>query len=67
LVSLRALLPAVLSAKLGTRELAELTQWGTESRYPGDWDEPSAEVAIAMIDVAEIVVAAMADSAWLAD
>lgn len=67
LISLRALLPAVLSAKLGTRELAELTQWGTESRYPGDWDEPSAEAAAAMIDVAEIVVAAVAESAWLAD
>lgn len=28
-----------LSEKMDIGELAELTQWGTESRYPGDWDE----------------------------
>ena len=22
-------------------DLAELTQWGVESRYPGEWDEPT--------------------------
>jgi len=57
LVALRALLPATLSQKMDIRELAELTQWGTESRYPGDWDEPSAEDAAAMVDAAEGVVA----------
>ena len=56
LVALRALLPVALSEKMDMRQLAELTQWGTESRYPGDWDEPSAEVAAAMIDAAECVV-----------
>ncbi len=25
--------------------LAELTQWGVESRYPGEWDEPTTEDA----------------------
>jgi HEPN domain-containing protein len=60
LVALRALLPVALSEKMDMRQLAELTQWGTESRYPGDWDEPSAEVAAAMIDAAE-GVAAVAD------
>lgn len=57
LVALRALLPAALSEKMDISELAELTQWGTESRYPGDWDEPSAEEAAAMIDAAQGVVA----------
>lgn len=56
LVALRALLPAALSEKMDMGELAELTQWGTESRYPGDWDEPSAEEAAAMIEAAEGVV-----------
>lgn len=57
LVALRALLPTALSEKMDIHELAELTQWGTESRYPSDWDEPSAEQAAAMIDAAEGVVA----------
>ena len=26
-------------------DLAELTQWGVESRYPGEWDEPTEEDA----------------------
>ena len=26
-------------------DLAELTQWGIESRYPGEWDEPTEEDA----------------------
>ena len=56
LVALRTLLPQTLSQKLDIRELAELTQWGVESRYPGDWDEPGSEVAAAMIDAAEAVV-----------
>jgi HEPN domain-containing protein len=56
LVALRALLPMSLSKHMDVSELAELTQWGTESRYPGDWDEPSAEDAAAMIAAAEGVV-----------
>lgn len=26
-------------------DLSELTQWGVESRYPGEWDEPTEEDA----------------------
>ncbi len=26
-------------------DLAELTQWGVESRYPGEWNEPTKEDA----------------------
>ena len=56
LVALRALLPSALAEKLDIGELAELTQWGTESRYPGDWQEPSDEDAAVMLDVADGVV-----------
>ena len=28
-----------------TADLAELTQWGVESRYPGEWDQPTEEDA----------------------
>ena len=28
-----------------TADLAELTQWGVESRYPGEWEEPTEEDA----------------------
>jgi len=57
LVALRVLLPLALAEKMDIVELAELTQWGTESRYPGDWDEPSDEEAAAMLDAAVGVVA----------
>ncbi len=57
LVALRVLLPTAISEKMNISELAELTQWGMESRYPGDWDAPSANAAAAMIEAAESVVA----------
>ena len=57
LVALRALLPLPLAQKMDIAELAELTQWGTESRYPGDWDEPSDGDAAEVLDVADGVVA----------
>ncbi len=66
LVALRALLPAAFSEGMDVTELAELTQWGTESRYPGDWDEPSAEEAAAMTDAAEDVVGVVGGLAPLA-
>jgi HEPN domain-containing protein len=57
LVALRALMPSALVEQMDIVELAELTQWGTESRYPGDWDEPSDEEATEVLDVAAGVVA----------
>ena len=66
LVALRAMLPSALAEKMDITLLAELTQWGVESRYPGDWDEPSVEVATAMFDAAEGVVAAVEGSGPLA-
>jgi HEPN domain-containing protein len=59
LVALRALLPGVFVEGLEVRELAELTQWGTESRYPGEWAEPSADDARAAFVSASGVVAAV--------
>jgi HEPN domain-containing protein len=57
LVALRALLPLPVAQNMDIAELAELTQWGTESRYPGDWDEPSDGEAAEVLDVADGVVA----------
>jgi HEPN domain-containing protein len=57
LVALRAMLPSALAEKMDIIELAELTQWGTESRYPGDWDEPSDEQAGVALEAADGVVA----------
>lgn len=57
LVALRASLPSPLAEKMDIAELAELTQWGAESRYPGDWDEPSDVEAAEVLCVADGVVA----------
>ena len=59
LVALRVLLPPVLAEEMDVHELAELTQWGTESRYPGEWAEPSAEDAHAAFGTATRVIAAV--------
>jgi HEPN domain-containing protein len=50
LLALRALLSAEVAGKLDIEELAELTQWAVESRYPGDWAEPDAANAQAVRD-----------------
>ena len=43
---LRQLLPDGWPVSTGLDELAQLTVWGAEARYPGDWPEPSAEDAM---------------------
>ena len=40
--ALRNLLPAAWTVRTTPADLAELTEWGVESRYPGDWPEPTA-------------------------
>ncbi len=45
LVALRAQLKTDVANALDITELAELTAWAVESRYPGDWDEPTADDA----------------------
>ena len=42
---LRNLVPGGWPAGAGPDILARLTEWGAESRYPGDWPEPTAEEA----------------------
>lgn len=39
--ALRNLLPDAWALRTRSADLAELTEWGTESRYPGEWPEPS--------------------------
>lgn len=39
--ALRSLLPAAWAARTTPVDLAELTEWGVESRYPGEWPEPT--------------------------
>ena len=42
---LRRLVPDGWPVSAGLADLAQLTVWGAESRYPGDWDEPTIEDA----------------------
>lgn len=64
LLSLRALLPHELAVRMAVPALAELTQWAAESRYPGDWDEPTAEDARAAYLTATSVFAAVLRLEW---
>ncbi|MCY4455173.1 MAG: HEPN domain-containing protein [Chloroflexi bacterium] len=43
---LRRLVPDGWPVSAGLADLAQLTVWGAESRYPGDWPEPTAEDAL---------------------
>jgi len=43
--ALRNLLPAAWAVHKTSGDLAELTEWGVESRYPGEWPEPTASDA----------------------
>ena len=42
---LRNLFPDAWPEGAGSDVLARLTAWGSESRYPGDWPEPTADDA----------------------
>ena len=44
--ALRNLLPAAWAARATLVDLAELTEWGLESRYPGEWPEPTVSEAV---------------------
>ena len=44
--SLRNLLPDSWPVRTTHPDLAELTEWAVETRYPGDWPEPSDADAI---------------------
>jgi hypothetical protein len=43
--ALRNLLPAGWLVKTEHPDLAELTEWAVEARYPGDWPDPTVQDA----------------------
>ncbi len=61
LVALRALLDVQTARGLDIHDLAELTAWGAEARYPGEWEEPSREDARQAAAAAERAVGAVAE------
>ena len=50
------LLPPYWSIRQQVRDLAELTEWAVEARYPGEWPEPTAADASTAIRQARTVV-----------
>ena len=54
--AIRNVLPDEWPTEIGNADLAQLTVWGAESRYPGDWDEPTSESAVrAMADARTVL------------
>jgi HEPN domain-containing protein len=53
--ALRNLLPEGWGVKVRHPDLAELTEWAVEARYPGDWPEASAEDARRALEQARAV------------
>lgn len=52
---LRSLLPSSASAPLEELDLAELSEWAVESRYPGDWPEIGPKDAQRAVEIATAV------------
>lgn len=61
LVALSALL-ADGGARLDKVDLAELTAWAVQSRYPGEWSEPNVQNAISAVAAAETVLVVLSGS-----
>ncbi|MHB1242583.1 MAG: HEPN domain-containing protein [Gaiellaceae bacterium] len=59
--TLRNVLPGDWAVKQDFPDLAELTAWAIESRYPGDWPQPSTENARAAVELARAVVESISD------
>lgn len=57
---IRNLLPDDWPAEVRGADLAQLTVWGAESRYPGSWDEPNAENAVEAVTEARMVYESIA-------
>jgi HEPN domain-containing protein len=57
LADLRRLLPSASSQQRNERDLAQLSRWGVEARYPGDWPEPSQDDARTAIAQAQSILA----------
>ena len=62
LIALRSLLPDGAGVGAEAADLAKLTVWAVEARYPGDLPEASRADAIAAVTAATVVV----ESAWSA-
>jgi len=58
--ALRNLLPAGWAVKVEQPDLAELTEWAVEARYPGDWPEATVEDAARAVATARAVYSAIA-------
>lgn len=56
---LRNLLPGEWGAKKVSPDLAEMTEWAVESRYPGDWPDVTESDARAAFDLAKKMSDAM--------
>ena len=54
--ALRNLLSAAWAARATPVDLAELTEWGVESRYPGEWPEPTVSDAVRAVEEARTVI-----------
>lgn len=53
---LRNLLPADCRARTEPADVAELTEWAIEARYPGDWPEATPADAARAIATAAVIV-----------
>ena len=58
---IRNLLADAWPAEVRSADLAQLTVWGAEARYPGDWDEPTVEDAVRAEAEARLVYDSIAD------
>jgi len=58
---LRNLMPPDWAVKTNPADLADLTAWAVEGRYPGDWPEATAEDARRALEQARTVVQAAED------
>lgn len=58
--ALRNLLPEGWQVKVQHRDLAELTEWAVEARYPGDWPDATASHARRATDQARGVYESVA-------
>lgn len=60
--ALKSLLPTEWSSRLKSIDLAELSEWAVESRYPGNWAEATLDDAHSACEQARIVYDLIADA-----
>ena len=62
LADLRRLLPSAPSQQRSAGDLAQLSRWGVEARYPGDWPEASQDDARTAMAEAQSILADVASA-----